>query len=449
VAVRLLLLATLALILAPAPALAGGTSSRLEQAYTITATLDVATGRLEATERITVTNGSARTLDHLDLSVLPRAFGYVTVDAPVTIDGIAADTEWTTETNLRLPMAGGLPPDTTIEVELPFVLVVGNSGGAFTARTSRDNGVISFGQWFPILSREHASYGVGDAQVTTTAESIVLDLTTTAPMPRNAVACPGLVEAPRESGTHWRCEVERVRDFSFVVNPRFRLVTRSVDGIDMRIYTETVDGTVVADKATFALTRMGEAFGAYPWPDLVLAEVGSGGGFSMEYPRSIHLTRGKVTDTYVIYHEVAHQWFYAQLGNDQMREPWLDEGFANFSTRWLMGTDENACSTRPVDSQIYAWPAGTTTGGDWLSCDGYFHTVFYRGTEFINAIRAEMGDAAFFAAMRAFIDEHRYGVASIGALRRHLDSSTEADLAPLYATYLGVEPRAARIVART
>ncbi len=30
-------------------------------------------------------------------------------------------------------------------------------------------------------------------------------------------------------------------------------------------------------------------------------------------------------------HEVAHQWWYNQVGNDQVRSPWLDEGLAEFS----------------------------------------------------------------------------------------------------------------------
>ena len=29
-------------------------------------------------------------------------------------------------------------------------------------------------------------------------------------------------------------------------------------------------------------------------------------------------------------HEVAHQWFYGLVGNDQFRDPWLDEGFATY-----------------------------------------------------------------------------------------------------------------------
>jgi aminopeptidase N len=29
-------------------------------------------------------------------------------------------------------------------------------------------------------------------------------------------------------------------------------------------------------------------------------------------------------------HEVAHQWFYSLVGNDQGRDPWLDEGLASY-----------------------------------------------------------------------------------------------------------------------
>jgi aminopeptidase N len=227
-----------------------------------------------------------------------------------------------------------------------------------------------------------------------------------------------------------------VRDFSFVVNPRFRLTTRDVDDHEIRVYTESVAGDRTAALAADGLIGMERAFGDYPWPDLVLAEVGSGGGFSMEYPQMIHLTRDKVADPYVVYHEVAHQWFYGQLGNHQQREPWLDEGFADFSARYLMGIGENACSGRAVDSTVFEWDAGATTGGDWTSCDGYFHAVFYRGTEFLTAVRGAMGDDAFFGAMRSWVDEHRHGFVSGRALLRHLLRSTGADLEPIYHRYL-------------
>jgi hypothetical protein len=424
------------------------TTTQVTQRYSLTATLDLAAGTLNATETLRLTNRAGITIDHINLSVIPRALGYLTLGQPVTVNGVEASTAWTTTTNLRVSLGEGLRPDDTALIDIPFVLTVGSSRGAFTARVSRDNGVFSFGEWFPILSREHDSYGVGDPQVSYTAVSIRLDLRTTSPLARDAVACPGLVSAPASSGTRWVCEAEDVRDFSFVVNPRFHLTTRTVDDTIVRVYTETVSGQVTADKAVVALIGLERAYGAYPWTDLVLAEVGASGGFSMEYPRAIHLTRSKVTDTYVIYHEVTHQWFYAQLGNDQMQEPWLDEGFADFSARWLMGIGEKQCSRRDVDSPVFAWDAELISGGDWQSCDGYFHAIFYKSTEFLNAVRARMGEAEFFAALRQFVADRRHGVITTTQLLDHLEAWSAVDLLPLYQAYFGAYDQAAAPIHR-
>ena len=438
----------LAAALLPATPAARATTSRLGQRYEITATLDVAAGRLDATMMLHLTNEAPFAIDHVDLGVVPRALGFLTMEEPVTVDDEPVEAEWTTSINLEVPL-GELRPGATTQIGMAFRLDVARAPDAFTARLSSENGVLSFGQWFPIAGPEHDVYGLGDPQITWTADAIRLDLTTTSQLPRDAVACPGLSAAPQGAGTAWTCEVTDVRDLSFVVNPRFVLTTRTVDDHQVRVYTETVGGERTADLAVQALVGLEDAFGDYPWPDLVLAEVGSGGGFSMEYPRMIHLTRDKVADPYVVYHEVGHQWFYGQVGNHQQREPWLDEAFADFSARYLMGIGENACSTRPVDSTVFAWEAGPTTGGDWTSCDGYFHAVFYQGTEFLTSVRRAMGDDAFFDAMRAWVAEHRHGFVRGRALVRHLQRSTDADLAPILSAYLdGPASAPLRLVAR-
>ena len=441
-----LVLAVTAVLAGPSP-VAASMPELIEQRYEISATLDVASGRLDAIAEIELTNQSRWPLERVYLAMVPRALGFLTMDEPVTVDGQAVDAEWVTSIALRVPLAG-LEPTETARIRFPFRLDVGLAPPAFTARTSRDNGVLSFGQWFPVLSTEHEVYGLGDSQVTFTAERIRLELSTTTALPRDAVACPGLVSAPSGTGNEWVCEAEQVRDLSFVVNPRFRLATADANGVAVRVHAETVDGVVTAQLAVEALRGMEDRFGEYPWPDLVLAEVGSAGGFSMEYPRQIHLTRDKVIDTYVIYHEVAHQWFYAQLGNDQQAEPWVDEAWADFSARLLMGIGENACGTRPVDSPVFEWQADAVTGGDWTSCDGYFHSVFYRGTEFLTAVRTAMGDGEFFDAMRAWVDEHRHGFVTGRELLWHLQRSTDADLRSTYDAYLAdPDPRPYRAAA--
>ena len=156
---------------------------------------------------------------------------------------------WTTSINLRVPL-DGLAHGADASVRVPFRLDVGLAPDAFRARTSAANGVLSFGQWYPIVSTEHEVYGLGDPQISFTAASVRLELTTTTPLPRDAVACPGLLEAPEASGTSWTCESTDVRDFSFVVNPRFTRTDATAGEVAVRVYTETVDGSATAELAS-------------------------------------------------------------------------------------------------------------------------------------------------------------------------------------------------------
>ncbi|HEX6475163.1 MAG TPA: hypothetical protein VF114_08785, partial [Candidatus Limnocylindria bacterium] len=127
------------------------TTTQLSQSYQLTASLDVSAGRIRVGERVTLTNRAAHPIDHVNLSILPRAFGYFAFTGQVRVDGAAAATRWTTRTNLRVALGRWLGPGQTATIRVPFRLTVRSSGGAFTARTSRDRGVISFGEWFPIL----------------------------------------------------------------------------------------------------------------------------------------------------------------------------------------------------------------------------------------------------------------------------------------------------------
>ena len=39
----------------------------------------------------------------------------------------------------------------------------------------------------------------------------------------------------------------------------------------------------------------------------------------------------------MLVHEVAHEWFYGMVGDDQFRDPWLDEAFATYAEALVSG----------------------------------------------------------------------------------------------------------------
>jgi hypothetical protein len=410
------------------------TTTQFAQDYLFVARYDTGSGALRVSQRLTLVNEASQAVQGVNLSVIPRALNGFTLYA-VRVDGATADRSWTSRTNLRVRFGRDVAPGESVVVRLRYKVVPRLQTGAFSARLARQAGVSSFGEWFPIVSREHDSYGVGDPQVSYRADRMELRLTTTSPLRRDAVACAGRRSAPAATGRHWTCQVSDVRDFAFVVNPDFRLRSRRVGDTTIKVYTETVDGGVTLDKAASALRRLNQLLGTYPYHDLVLAEVGGSSGFSMEYPRQIHLTRTKVNDSYVINHEVAHQWFYGILGNDQMREPWLDEGFSDFLARYLMGVGANQCSAKNIDVSVFAFPAGLTSGGNWTGCQGYFFTVFNKSTAMLNQVRAAMGTSDFFAALRAFIAAHHLGIARSRDMLEHLEDWDGANLTPIFQAY--------------
>ena len=108
-------------------------------------------------------------------------------------------------------------------------------------------------------------------------------------------------------------------------------------------------------KAKKALTDYGKWYGPYPYPRLTLVDApdaGEGAG-GMEYPTLVTvgvmdmLSAGSEAMKsgldrsleVVAVHEIAHQWWQSMVATNEAAEPWLDEGFADYSTVRLMNAE--------------------------------------------------------------------------------------------------------------
>ena len=126
---------------------------------------------------------------------------------------------------------------------------------------------------------------------------------------------------------------------------------------------------------------------------------------------------------YLVAHELAHQWFYAAVGNDQADHPFVDEAAADFLARHVLGMRRaSQCSANRLDLSIYGYSA---------AC--YYEQVYVQGGNLIDDLRRKMGDAAFWRAMRTYLDEHRLGIAGRRSLLDTLDGGTPLDLRPIIA----------------
>jgi hypothetical protein len=411
------------------------------QTYRLEATLDYTAATLAVTETLDWTNLSPKPVNSIDLSVIPAHVGAFQLADEVSVDGIPAAADFFAyDTNLRIMFPTPVHEGATAHIVIPFNLHVGSNPGALGGRLSNMRGVLQFGEWFPVWSTVHGFSEIGEPQLTWNAESIVLELSSTTELGVDAVASSG-ARRGKPSGDHWVFEAHNVRDFAFAVNPDYRVSTATTecDGveIELRAYASRASEASLARHALDALRAYNAWFGCYAYPSLSVAEVGSP-YFSMEFPTLVFIGHRATDDLNVIHHEVAHQWWYGMVGNDQMMEPWLDESFAEFSAH-LLGADIKHCSTREVGNTIYNF-------GSWSDCEEYLDTVYGRGAAFLAAMRERLGDDQFFEALREIVSTYRYGVATtagvVGIFRDHSAEPID-DLLIEYGIRASGEPRSA------
>jgi Peptidase family M1 domain len=130
----------------------------------------------------------------------------------------------------------------------------------------------------------------------------------------------------------WRFAASGVRDFAWAAGPDLRWDASTWDGILVQTFYHA-DATPWEEANTmvrFALRHFSGALGQYPWPQVSAIE---GLIEGMEYPMVIFCpSLQKREDQYwVLMHELGHQWFPMQVGSDERRYPWMDEGFNTFA----------------------------------------------------------------------------------------------------------------------
>jgi hypothetical protein len=170
----------------------------------------------------------------------------------------------------------------------------------------------------------------------------------------------------------------------------------------------SVRPAAVAAEVGADLAALARRFGPYPWPSLRVAVLPELTHVGIEYPTAIFL--GVATAGELTRHEVAHQWFYSLVGNDQARDPVLDEGLATYA----MG---------PLPVSIKVPPAFLRRTGEPMSDwdRGPYRT--YQLGVYVDGARAvrSLGPRPLVdCALRAYVARNAYGIATQAGFVRSL-----------------------------
>ncbi len=159
------------------------------------------------------------------------------------------------------------------------------------------------------------------------------------------VAAPGdcTVLKQHDGRATRRFQLSNAHDFAFFAWNRFVISERDSDGIQILLYTPPGHSQNAVEELniiSFGLMHYQKLFGPYPYRQLIAVhppDVAAPAG-GMEYPGLI-VTGGPWYLPWsgfrslaaVTLHELAHQWFYGLIANDESRFPVLDEGLASWA----------------------------------------------------------------------------------------------------------------------
>jgi hypothetical protein len=241
------------------------------------------------------------------------------------------------------------------------------------------------------------------------------------PPPGTAVAAPGVLQP---DGSR---RLEHGRDYSFAAG---RLRSRRVDigGVAVTVWGARAKPRRQVDRAVRIarrrLPRLAQLFGPYGWPDLQIVVTQAA---AMEHTG---LIMTPAVD-YIVTHELAHEWWYALISNDQAEAPWLDEAFASYAEEAAGAQSHPWCRGSGIDADL------VTRGVDFFRGrrSAAYGIVYYEGACLLDVLRNRMGRARFADALRNYALANRYGWSTAAKFRAAMDAASPVSLAPLWRRY--------------
>ncbi len=429
--------------------------------YHLTLTLAADLTTLTGHEAVRYTNQEAAALDRLAFHLHPNLLGGAMTISALTVDGEAAEAEYAPErTSLSVPLASPLAPGAQVVVEMDFEVVVPTDMTRNYGVLAAVDGRLALAHFYPMLAVFDAD-GWNTAppppwsDVTYSDVSFYL-LQLTAPA--GLVVAGGGTRLEAVAGPDdtqiLTFAAGPARDMFLAASADYAVLTTEAAGVTLTSYAlpaQQPSARTALQVAAAALHDYEARYGPYPYRELDLVAIPTL-ALGVEYPGLIALnqklfdpdanfgpTPVSVLLEATVAHEVAHQWFYGLVGDDQLDQPWLDESLTQYAT-WRYYLDEQG----PPGAAGFAG----SLAGRWAQVDDapipiglpaaayvgqeYSAIIYGRGPLFIDALGDTLGQQTLTDFLRDYAATYRWQIATTADFQKLAEAHCACDLTELF-----------------
>ncbi|MEU3859989.1 M1 family aminopeptidase [Streptomyces sp. NPDC028722] len=419
------------------PPPADSTRTPAAPAYTVNLSSDTSGTVWTGHESATFTNASATALGEVYLRLWDNYHG--TCDAmPVKVSNVTGGS------------AGALSVAcTALKIDLPSPLAQGQSATigfdlGITVPSGADrfghDGAFSFiGNALPVLAvRDSAGWHLdpytdnGESFYSLAADfKVTLDHPTSLLVPATGTS----TETPGSSGrTVTTATAAKVRDFAWAAGPFTKISGTSAAGVPVNVYSvsgiSSSSAQSMLSTARTAVDAHAARFGAYPYGELDAVIDNNYWFGGMEYPGFVL----DLVSTTALTHEIAHQWWYGIVGDDEYTSPWLDEAFTDYATDLAQGKTGSNCwssvswasSTEKITNSMAYWDAHSSR---------YSTVVYGYGKCALHDLRRVLGDTAMAKLLKDYASAHWYGVSTTAEFKAAAQAATSTDLTSFWSQH--------------
>ncbi len=402
-------------------------------------------------EEVRYTNTETIALEELDLALFPKLLGGNIEIQSILLDGAPASPvyeEWL----MRVPLAEPLQPGEIVTLHIEFEVDLPSGGGDFYYGIfGYNSGILSFAHAYPTVL-VYNEEGWNNQTPDLDGDPLFADasfylVSINAPAGLVLVTAGAELERVETAGRQKVLIADGpARDFYLAASTEWVKQSETTGEVTVNSFASAgveAESRDALDFGVAAIETFSERYGAYPYSEFDIAPIVTAAG-GVEYPGMTSIS----DDAYywgdfleiVVVHETAHMWFYNLVGNDTLDQPWLDESLAQFAT-WQYYLDRygEAAAELYLQADLQStWDMAenpdTPIGLPVSAYPGYEYAsiVYGRGAFFFLALRDMMGVEAFDEFMRAYVQQHTWGISSTEKFKTLAERHCNCDLTSLF-----------------